>query len=155
MRLVAILMVFSTGLALSQALAQPPELRVPLAPLPSETRGALAPEPASPPPGSPVERGPLAADGQPSAPGLTLAELEAMAERCNPTLAQAAARVQAARGQCLQVGLYPNPVTGYLGSEIGNDGRGGTARRFHRSGGRHRRKAAIEPGRCQPRDSTG
>ena len=59
------------------------------------------------------------------APGMTLAELEAMAERCNPTLAQAAARVQAARGQCLQVGLYPNPVAGYLGSEIGNEGRAG------------------------------
>ena len=43
-----------------------------------------------------------------------------MAEKCNPTLAQAAARVQAARAQCLQVGLYPNPVVGYQGSEIGN-----------------------------------
>jgi len=48
-----------------------------------------------------------------------------MAEACNPTLAQAAARVQAARGQYLQVGLYPNPVIGYLGSEIGNEGRAG------------------------------
>jgi cobalt-zinc-cadmium efflux system outer membrane protein len=59
------------------------------------------------------------------AAGLTLAELEATAERCNPTLAQAAARVQAARGQCLQVGLYPNPVVGYQGSEIGDEGRAG------------------------------
>jgi outer membrane protein, heavy metal efflux system len=66
------------------------------------------------PPGEPVR-----------ASGLTLAELEAMAERCNPTLAQAAARVQAARGQCLQVGLHPNPVMGYLGTEIGNEGRAG------------------------------
>lgn len=48
-----------------------------------------------------------------------------MAERCNPTLAQAVARVQAARGQSLQVGLYPNPVVGYVGSEIGNEGRAG------------------------------
>ena len=67
---------------------------------------------------------PLRASRKP-ATGMTLAELEAMAERCNPTLAQAAARVQAARGQCLQVGLYPNPVVGYLGSEIGNEGRAG------------------------------
>jgi len=56
---------------------------------------------------------------------MTLAELEEMAERGNPTLAQAAARVQAARAQCLQVGLYPNPVVGYQGSEIGNEGRAG------------------------------
>lgn len=56
---------------------------------------------------------------------LTLAELETMAEKHNPTLAQAAARVQAARGQYLQVGLYPNPVIGYQGSEMGNEGRAG------------------------------
>jgi len=56
---------------------------------------------------------------------MTLAELEEMAVRCNPTLAQAAARVQATRGQYLQAGLYPNPVIGYQGSEIGDDGRAG------------------------------
>jgi cobalt-zinc-cadmium efflux system outer membrane protein len=33
--------------------------------------------------------------------------------------------VQAARGQQLQVGLYPNPVVSYQGSEIGNEGRAG------------------------------
>ncbi len=38
--------------------------------------------------------------GEPqAAAGMTLAELEELAERCNPTLVQAAARVQAARGQ--------------------------------------------------------
>ncbi|MCC6123531.1 MAG: TolC family protein [Pirellulales bacterium] len=64
--------------------------------------------------------------GEPEqASGMTLAELEEMAIRCNPTLTQAAARVQAARGQSLQVGLYPNPVVGYQGSEIGNEGRAG------------------------------
>ena len=56
---------------------------------------------------------------------MTLAQLEAMAERCNPAMAQAAARVQAAHGQQLQVGLYPNPVVGYLGSEIGDERRAG------------------------------
>jgi len=56
---------------------------------------------------------------------LTLAELETMAEKHNPTLAQAAARVQAARAQYLQVGLYPNPVIGYQGTEMGNEGRAG------------------------------
>jgi outer membrane protein, heavy metal efflux system len=59
------------------------------------------------------------------ASGTTLVELEQMATRCNPTLTQAAARVQAARGQSLQVGLYPNPLIGYQGSEIGNEGRAG------------------------------
>ena len=44
-----------------------------------------------------------------SVKSMTLAELEAMAEQNNPTLAQAAARVQAVRGEWLQAGLYPNP----------------------------------------------
>jgi cobalt-zinc-cadmium efflux system outer membrane protein len=56
---------------------------------------------------------------------MTLAELEAIAERGNPTLAQAAARVEAARGRYVQAGLYPNPTAGYMGSEIGNEGRAG------------------------------
>ena len=58
-------------------------------------------------------------------PGMTLAQLEDMAARCNPTLAQAAARVQAAHGQYVQAGLYPNPVVGYQASEIGDEGRAG------------------------------
>lgn len=57
--------------------------------------------------------------------GMTLAELEEMAVRCNPTVAQAANRIEAARGRCVQVGLYPNPVAGYIGAEIGNEGQGG------------------------------
>jgi cobalt-zinc-cadmium efflux system outer membrane protein len=56
---------------------------------------------------------------------MTLAELEEMAQRCNPTLAQAAARVEAARGNYVQVGLHPNPVAGYIGAEMGNEGRAG------------------------------
>jgi cobalt-zinc-cadmium efflux system outer membrane protein len=63
---------------------------------------------------------------QPAPEGnLTLAEAEELAQRCNPTLAQAAARLEAARGHWLQVGLYPNPVVGYLGTEIGDERRGG------------------------------
>jgi len=57
--------------------------------------------------------------------GLTLAQLEEMAQRSNPTLAQATARVQAAHGQYVQAGLYPNPVVGYQASEIGDEGRAG------------------------------
>src|SRR5687768_12865737 len=48
-----------------------------------------------------------------------------LARRNNPTLAQAAARIDAARGQWVQTGLYPNPEIGYAGSEIGNEGRAG------------------------------
>ena len=50
---------------------------------------------------------------------LTLADLEQMAQRGNPTLAQAAANVEAARGRALQSGLYPNPTVGYNGEQMG------------------------------------
>jgi cobalt-zinc-cadmium efflux system outer membrane protein len=71
----------------------------------------------------PIVPEPLAGSGEQA--GTTLAELEEMAARGNPTLAQAAARVQAARGQYVQTGLYPNPVIAYQGTEIGDDGRAG------------------------------
>jgi cobalt-zinc-cadmium efflux system outer membrane protein len=48
-----------------------------------------------------------------------------MAFEHNPTLAQAAARVQAAEGRWVQAGLYPNPAIAYLGDEMGNEGRAG------------------------------
>jgi outer membrane protein, heavy metal efflux system len=72
-----------------------------------------------------TEQGPITEGQTMTAHGLTLAELENLAQRSNPTLNQAAARVEAARGHCDQVGLYPNPVAGYMGSEIGNSGRAG------------------------------
>ncbi len=59
------------------------------------------------------------------AAALTLAEVEQLALSFNPTLAEAAARVRAARGEQLQVGLPPNPTFGYLGSEIGGEGTAG------------------------------
>jgi outer membrane protein, heavy metal efflux system len=65
------------------------------------------------------------ADEPAPAGGVSLAELEETAARCNPSLAQAAARIEAARGQHLQVGLRPNPVAGYLATEIGDEGRAG------------------------------
>lgn len=77
-------------------------------------RVAAIPEPTSVPAGGPL-----------APAGMALAELEEIAQRANPSLQQAAARVQAAQGQCLQVGLYPNPVAGYVGGEIGNDGQAG------------------------------
>ena len=63
---------------------------------------------------------------QPAMPqGVSLVEWEAMAEQRNPTLAQAAARIEAARADCVQVGLYPNPRVGYQAAEIGDDGQAG------------------------------
>jgi outer membrane protein, heavy metal efflux system len=62
---------------------------------------------------------------QPETGGLTLVALEELALTINPSLAEAEARVRAARGQALQAGLPPNPTIGYLGSEIGNDGEAG------------------------------
>lgn len=57
--------------------------------------------------------------------GISLAQFETMAERSNPTLAQAAARIEAARGEAVQAGLYPNPRTGYLASEINDEKQAG------------------------------
>ena len=58
-------------------------------------------------------------------PALTLAQLEQIALEHNPTLCQAVMRIQAARGQQLQVGLYPNPVAGYVSEEMGTNGTAG------------------------------
>ncbi|MEE9234592.1 MAG: TolC family protein [Candidatus Acidoferrales bacterium] len=61
----------------------------------------------------------LGAQTAPEGPStITLADLEQMALQHNPTLAQAAARVRAARGRRLQVGLYPNPSAGYTADEV-------------------------------------
>jgi cobalt-zinc-cadmium efflux system outer membrane protein len=56
---------------------------------------------------------------------LGLTDLEQMALQGNPTLAQAAAAVDASRGKALQAGLYPNPTIGYRGENIGIEGTAG------------------------------
>ena len=53
---------------------------------------------------------------------MTLVDLEAIALENNPGLGEMAARIQAARGNCLQVGLKPNPVVGYSGQQLGSGG---------------------------------
>jgi cobalt-zinc-cadmium efflux system outer membrane protein len=60
-----------------------------------------------------------------AAGGLTLADLQHMALQGNPTLSQAAAQVEAARGRALQAGLYPNPTVGYEADRIGAAGSAG------------------------------
>lgn len=59
-----------------------------------------------------------------------LEELERMASAHNPTLAQAQRAIEAARGRELQVGLYPNPVVGYIGEEIRGGSYGGGEQGF-------------------------
>ncbi len=72
------------------------------------------------------EREPLVASTQHSdQETLTLADLEGIAFENNPTLSAAVARVDAARGMQVQSRLYPNPVIGYRGTEIGNQGTAG------------------------------
>lgn len=56
---------------------------------------------------------------------IALADLEALALANNPALSVLAARVEVRRGDRVQAGLPPNPVAGYLASEIGNEGRAG------------------------------
>jgi len=56
------------------------------------------------------------------APLLTLARTQELALRNNPSLAQAAARVDAAWGKLVQSGLYPNTIIGYHANEVGNYG---------------------------------
>ncbi len=80
--------------------------------------------PAGPPPAPPVVPAAAAEPAEPP-PALTLAALEAMAVAGNPTLAQAAAQVEAARGRALQAGLRPNPTVGYLTEQIGQEGTAG------------------------------
>jgi cobalt-zinc-cadmium efflux system outer membrane protein len=48
-----------------------------------------------------------------------------MALQGNPTLSQAAAQVEAARGRAVQAGLYPNPTVGYEADRIGAAGSAG------------------------------
>jgi cobalt-zinc-cadmium efflux system outer membrane protein len=56
---------------------------------------------------------------------LTLERLERLALERNPTLRQATAAIEVARGLQKQAGLYPNPVIHYHGEELGQEGRAG------------------------------
>src|SRR5437899_11465517 len=73
---------------------------------------------------APAENHPIV-KGEKGMTPLSLGELEQMALQGNPTLAQAAAAVDASRGKALQAGLYPNPTIGYVGEQIGIAGTAG------------------------------
>ncbi len=110
----------STGLATSKT--GPPMTLAALLVMTLFTAGSvLADEPLPLPAPEPLS--PAALDS-PTSVAFTLAHLEELA-RTHPAIAEAAAKVRAARGKCLQAGLYPNPVLSYQGTEIGNEGRAG------------------------------
>jgi cobalt-zinc-cadmium efflux system outer membrane protein len=79
----------------------------------SETKPPLQKNPLPhPPETSPVGNG----------PALGLQDLEALALHHNPTLAQAALLIEAAHGKAWQARLWPNPIVGYIGDQIGQKG---------------------------------
>ncbi|MEO2089283.1 MAG: TolC family protein, partial [Gemmataceae bacterium] len=61
---------------------------------------------------------------------LTIADLEQLALAHNPTLVQAAAYIEAARGKALQAGLPFNPTIGMEAEQIGADRTAGEVRWF-------------------------
>jgi cobalt-zinc-cadmium efflux system outer membrane protein len=83
----------------------------------------------------------------PGSDGMTIERLEQLAVEHNPTLKQAVAVVDKARGIRRQVGSYPNPVIGYLGDEMGDDGtagkQGGVISQIFVTGGKLHRNRAV------------
>ncbi|MCP4817031.1 MAG: TolC family protein, partial [Planctomycetaceae bacterium] len=103
---------------------------------------ASSPDPIRRPKELPVD----AAESAPI-PLLTLDRTQELALRSNPSLAQAAARVDAAWGQLVQSGLYPNTIIGYHANEVGNYGgpgvQGGFIRQQIITGGKMRLNRAL------------
>ncbi len=56
---------------------------------------------------------------------LTLETLERLARENNLTLVQAQTQIEGERAKALQAGLYPNPLVGYIGEQIGAEGTAG------------------------------
>lgn len=55
----------------------------------------------------------------------TLENMERLAQEHNPTLRQARIQIEGERAKALQAGLYPNPIIGYTGEQIGVRGTAG------------------------------
>ncbi|MGE0374709.1 MAG: TolC family protein [Planctomycetaceae bacterium] len=95
-----------------------------------EAGGGGAPPAASDPSGD-FELAEWTADAAPeaaaaaAAPLMGLDELVEIALSNNPSIRQAAATAEKAMGVHRQVGLYPNPVMGYQGQEMGDSGTAG------------------------------
>ena len=103
------------AVAAAQQTTQPHTLPVPEPPPAAEPPSKLADEPASAPePAQPSK--------DESTTELMLQQLEHMALANNPAFAEARARVDAARGKWVQVGLPPNTMIGYSGQQLGSNG---------------------------------
>jgi len=91
--------------------------------------GSIAPSSAAPTPPVRVSTAALRMlelpDDPAPASGRTLEDLEQTALANNPTLDLIANRIHALRGKWLQAGLPPNPVIGYSGEDIGEEGAAG------------------------------
>jgi outer membrane protein, heavy metal efflux system len=105
---------FSTQAVAQLFDAQPPAAEA-ASPGSVERAALLQPPPVA---AEPIPLPPVGPDG---GARLTLAEAQSLAEGSHPALREASARVRAARGNWLQVGLLPNPSIGYMGNEIGNE----------------------------------
>ncbi len=68
--------------------------------------------------------------GNPAREEVGLAAMEQVAWRNNPSIAQAVARFEQARGRAIQAGAYPNPLAIWTGSSLGNQGTAGTQEGF-------------------------
>jgi cobalt-zinc-cadmium efflux system outer membrane protein len=131
-------LIFASGLALPLLLAIPASAQTTISspqepaargePPVDPSRGAAPQSKATPPAGegqpseksSPGATPPEQVRPREGTPILTLSDLEQMALANNPSLARAAALVEAARGNWVQVGLPPNFAWGYLGQQLGS-----------------------------------
>jgi outer membrane protein, heavy metal efflux system len=96
--------------------ANTPDIRMPPANSPRAEIEAAVKKQFPPLPA--VPKLPVAKPGPAGTP-YTLSDLQQIALATSPLIRQAHLNVDAARGQALQAGLYPNPVIGYEGSTIG------------------------------------
>jgi cobalt-zinc-cadmium efflux system outer membrane protein len=108
----------------AQAASQPPAVADAPSPASEVITTALEEVDESIPP-EPIPSATEPANAEPDPLALSLPDFEQFAFQNNPTLRQAEAVVRQNQGHWLQVGLYPNPTLGYMGSEVGNNGRGG------------------------------
>jgi cobalt-zinc-cadmium efflux system outer membrane protein len=93
-----------------------PDIRLPPASAPREQIDAAMKKYFPPlPPVAPTPRTSPGPDGHP----VTLVELQKIAQTNSPVIRQAALDVEAARGNAVQAGLYPNPTFGYEGDAVG------------------------------------
>ncbi len=101
-----------------------PQRNLRVAPLPPESKETLSPTANA---SLPVAEPGFSTDEpvNPVESSISIAELQAIAEQCNPTLRLLRGKLGAAKGDWVQAGLKPNPTVGYSAEEIGDAGTAG------------------------------